>query len=77
MSSVRVGRNMQSPGSAGAARLWRPAAQRHVRNAWAVMHAECAAWATASSAAFQTASALVNLALSSRYRVSLSISRNL
>jgi hypothetical protein len=64
---------MQSPGSAGAgaARLWRPAAQRHVRNAWAAMHAERAAWASASSASFQAASALVNLALSRRYRVLL------
>ncbi|KAG0625861.1 hypothetical protein M758_2G085100 [Ceratodon purpureus] len=58
---------MQSPGSAGAARLWRPAAQRHVRNAWAAMHAERAAWASASAASFQTASALVNLSLSRRF----------
>lgn len=61
---------MQSPGG-GVARLWRPAAQRHVRNAWAVMHSERAAWASASSASFQAATALVNLALSRRYRVFL------
>lgn len=34
------------------------------------MHAERAAWASASAASFQAASALVNLALSRRYGVS-------
>lgn len=77
LASVRAGRQgaMQSPGSAGAgaARLWRPAAQRHVRNAWAAVHAERAAWASASSASFQAASALVNLALSRRFLATMDL----
>lgn len=53
----------------GVDRLWRPAAQRQVRNGWAALHAERSAWEKASSAMFQAASALVNLRLNRRYVV--------
>jgi hypothetical protein len=53
----------------GVDRLWRPAAQRQVRNGWAALHAERSAWDKASSAMFQAASALVNLRLNRRYVV--------
>lgn len=51
-------------------RLWRPAAQRQVRNAWAALHAQCSEWGSASSAALTAATGLVNSYLTHRYFMS-------
>ncbi|GLJ48595.1 hypothetical protein SUGI_1025210 [Cryptomeria japonica] len=56
--------NAQSPAST---RLWRPAAQRNLRNVWSKIVGQKAAWASASSKALKVASSLVNAHLSSRY----------
>jgi len=48
-------------------RLWRPAAQRQVRNAWAMLHAHRSAWTTSSVALVSSATALVNASLSLRF----------
>ncbi|KAH9300461.1 hypothetical protein KI387_012044, partial [Taxus chinensis] len=48
-------------------RLWRPAAQRNLRNAWSKIVGQQAAWTSASSKSLKVASSLVNAHLSSRY----------
>lgn len=48
-------------------RLWRPAAQRSVRNAWGYIQGQQAAWCTASANARSAATNLVNAYLSQRY----------
>lgn len=54
-------------------RLWRPAAQRQVRNAWAMLHAHRSAWTTSSVALVSSATALVNASLSLRYLQSMDL----
>jgi hypothetical protein len=54
-------------------RLWRPAAQRQVRNAWAMLHAHRSAWTTSSVALVSSATALVNAFLSLRYLQSMDL----
>eukprot|EP01018_Ginkgo_biloba_P036079 Gb_12758 [translate_table: standard] len=56
----------KTPSPAGA-RLWRPAAQRNVRNSWSRFLAQKAAWASASSKALSVATSLVNAHLSLTY----------
>ncbi|BBN08458.1 hypothetical protein MPTK1_4g11700 [Marchantia polymorpha subsp. ruderalis] len=41
-------------------RLWRPAAQRNVRNAWSYIQGHRSSWSSASAAALSSATSLVN-----------------
>ncbi|KAL3688588.1 hypothetical protein R1sor_014897 [Riccia sorocarpa] len=45
-------------------RLWRPAAQRSVRNAWSYIHGQRSSWSSASAVALSAAKSLVNAYLS-------------
>lgn len=56
-----------SPSSPAGPRLWRPAAQRNVRNSWSFIARHVAAWAFASSHGLSAATSLVNSLLSERY----------
>ncbi|KAJ7555739.1 hypothetical protein O6H91_05G052700 [Diphasiastrum complanatum] len=63
----------QHNGSPAGTRLWRPAAQRRVRNAWSSMFAEHTAWVSASAKGLSVANALVNALLSERYLPTLDL----
>ncbi|KAH7315431.1 hypothetical protein KP509_21G049200 [Ceratopteris richardii] len=56
-----------SPSSPAGPRLWRPAAQRNLRNSWSSICMHISSWSTSSSHALSSASALVNALLSRRY----------
>ncbi|KAL1825002.1 hypothetical protein ACET3Z_011780 [Daucus carota] len=53
--------------SPSASRLWRPAAQRNLRNQWANLSSYSHKWASLSSSARSHATSLVNSSLSLRY----------
>lgn len=61
---------VQSPAGA---RLWRPAAQRNLRNSWSKILGERAAWISASSKAFTIASSLINAHLNLRYMSTINL----
>lgn len=62
-----------SPLPASAARLWRPAAQRNLRNQWSKLASCRQQWASASSAGRSHATSLVNTHLSQRYVPSMEL----
>ncbi|KAL5722995.1 hypothetical protein ACHQM5_006447 [Ranunculus cassubicifolius] len=55
-------------------RLWRPAAQRNLRNQWMKLVSHKQKWISASSAARSHATSLVNAYLSQRYLPSMDLS---
>ncbi|KAK6123087.1 hypothetical protein DH2020_043167 [Rehmannia glutinosa] len=55
------------PSSSSAARLWRPAAQRNLRNQWSKLNSLRQDWRSASSSARSHATAVVNSYLSQKY----------
>ncbi|XP_048130889.1 uncharacterized protein LOC115754591 isoform X2 [Rhodamnia argentea] len=62
-----------SPLPSSAARLWRPAAQRNLRNQWSKLASCRQQWASASSAGRSHATSLVNAHLSHRYVPSMEL----
>ncbi|KAI3418071.1 uncharacterized protein J3R85_013922 [Psidium guajava] len=62
-----------SPLPSSAARLWRPAAQRNLRNQWSKMASSRQQWVSASSAGRSHATSLVNAHLSHRYVPSMEL----
>ncbi|KAI6690734.1 hypothetical protein NL676_027562 [Syzygium grande] len=62
-----------SPLPAPAARLWRPAAQRNLRNQWSKLASCRQRWVSASSAGRSHATSLVNAHLSQRYVPSMEL----
>lgn len=61
---------VQSPAGS---RLWRPAAQRNLRNSWSKILGQRAAWISASSKAFTIASSLINAHLNLRYMSTINL----
>ncbi|KAL6584083.1 hypothetical protein OROMI_003372 [Orobanche minor] len=55
------------PSSSSTARLWRPAAQRNMRNQWSELNSLCQEWRSAASTARSHATAIVNSYLSQKY----------
>ncbi|KAK6148591.1 hypothetical protein DH2020_019503 [Rehmannia glutinosa] len=55
------------PSSSSAARLWRPAAQRNLRNQWSKLNSLRQDWRSAASSARSHATAIVNSYLSQKY----------
>ncbi|KAL6559535.1 hypothetical protein OROGR_004652 [Orobanche gracilis] len=53
--------------SSTAARLWRPAAQRNMRNQWSELNSLYQEWRSAASTARSHATAIVNSYLSQKY----------
>ncbi|KAL3828065.1 hypothetical protein ACJIZ3_016867 [Penstemon smallii] len=64
-------RNIPSQGqivrNSPASRLWRPAAQRNLRNQWSKLASLCNEWQTSASTARSHATSIVNSYLSQRY----------
>lgn len=59
--------SIPSPLPPSATRLWRPAAQRNLRNQWSKLASQRQQWASASSSGKSHANSLVNAYLSQRY----------
>ncbi|KAL0403858.1 UNVERIFIED_CONTAM: hypothetical protein Sradi_2026600 [Sesamum radiatum] len=59
--------NSTPPPSSAAARLWRPAAQRNLRNQWSYLNSLRQDWRSTASAARSHATAIVNSYLSQKY----------
>lgn len=60
-------KSSSSPSSISSSRLWRPAAQRNLRNQWANLSSFKHKWASLSSSARSHATSLVNSSLNLRY----------
>lgn len=72
--AAEVQRSSSTPLSPAEARLWRPAAQRNLRNQWSRLASCRQQWASSSSSGRSHATCLVNAYLSQRYwRVAFSI----
>ncbi|GLT72462.1 hypothetical protein SLA2020_443960 [Shorea laevis] len=65
--------SIPSPLPPSATRLWRPAAQRNLRNQWSKLASQRQQWASASSSGKSHANSLVNAYLSQRYMPSLEL----
>ncbi|XP_059444977.1 uncharacterized protein LOC132176711 isoform X1 [Corylus avellana] len=65
--------SIPSPLLPSATRLWRPAAQRNLRNQWSKLASQRQQWASASSSGKSHANSLVNAYLSQRYMPSLEL----
>ncbi|KAM1737499.1 hypothetical protein ACFX12_015710 [Malus domestica] len=64
---------LPSPLTSSAARQWRPAAQRNLRNQWSKLASHIQQWASSSSAARSHATILVNAFLSLKYMPSMEL----
>ncbi|KAM1740197.1 hypothetical protein ACFX11_015802 [Malus domestica] len=64
---------LPSPLTSSAARQWRPASQRNLRNQWSKLASHIQQWASSSSAARSHATSLVNAFLSLKYMPSMEL----
>ncbi|KAL5733715.1 hypothetical protein ACOSQ2_033407 [Xanthoceras sorbifolium] len=72
-NSISISVSSPAPPPSSVLRLWRPAAQRNLRNQWSKLVSYRQQWASASSTARSHATSLVNSYLSQRYMPSMEL----